>query len=144
MKRILKTFVVFVGICCLQACNGDGVQKEEQPFVGTWTILEARKDGVASDQWIGLTIDFEQIDLDGGVYNVPGSPEKSIWKPNGTWHKADQPDSFLRDGPLNVVYSTADDKLSLSFLVATGSPPCVDTPCTLQAQGSWFFLLKRR
>ena len=143
MGRIVKMVMIMTLILGFQACSDSDDRVTEEPFVGSWTILGAKKDGVSSDQWKGLRIDFKQTDFGRGFYSLVDSPDESIWKSCGVWFKLDSIDAFRRDEMVNIIYSRTNDNLQLSFLIISNESTCVGSVCLPVVLGQWLFDTKK-
>lgn len=134
-----KLFAILFISLWIQSCSDSDEVPLNEPLVGSWTIIEANKDGIAYDYWNGLKIVIKQTDLNKGTYSVIDTPSELIWKSSGTWQKLDIPYAINFDNSVDANYAIDEDNLKFSFLIVDDMLECTDPPCILIVYGQWFF-----
>lgn len=152
-----KKFLFLIFILC--GCGKDAIESSERrladQLAGTWELEGAVHDGYLMEEWEGLSLSFEKSGSVQGVYEMPLSPNDSIWSKAGSWFVEGE-FTFIKDDVESVTVlpdPTGSGSLFLSFERPSTLNPedlCTidtvtnDTICIFPIiDGYWSFLLSK-
>jgi hypothetical protein len=146
MRPNHATLIAFLcGTLIVSGCKDKEEPLQEQPFAGTWKILQAVKDDTSMDQWMNVQLRLEQNTNTSGDFTVEVTPNELVWPASGAWHMDEDNEEIIREDNVWIYFVVVDQTLILQMNISSENGTCdpEDSACILVVEGEWTFVLEK-